>query len=172
MRPGRSILEHVGAAAFERQPRRGHKAIKPCGEKVVRAHHLARAIGNRDRDIIVIDRLPQHRPVGQRGLANDCCGEQAPREQHPARRDREPGEEARRQDRIARRPEQQPRRQQRNPAKQRDVEPRQDSPGPTAAQRDPPLMKSPSAEGRLCTVNDRLFFSAHHQMRTRSLGAR
>ncbi len=119
------IFQQLGAAPFERQAGGRDEAAHPGAEQVVRANHAAATIGHRNRDVVVIHRLTQHRPVGRHRLARDGCREQPAREDHPARGDRKPGKKADRQNRIARRPEQQRGGQQRQPADHRFVELRQ-----------------------------------------------
>ena len=110
------IFEQLGAASFERQAGRRDEAAHPGPEQIVRADHPAAAIGYSNRDIVVIHRLTQHRPVGRDRLARHRRREQPPREEHPARGNRKPGEETDRQYCIARRPEQQCGGQQSQPA--------------------------------------------------------
>src|SRR3546814_13833420 len=76
------------------QTGRCYEATHPGPEQVVRAHHPPRAIGDRDREIVVIERLEQHRPVGRGRLAGHRRGKKPAQEQDAGGGDRQQGRAA------------------------------------------------------------------------------
>ena len=100
------IFEQLGAAPFERQARRRDEAAHPCREQVVCTDETSGPVGDRNRNIVMIDCGAQHRPIGRRRLAHRGRRKQTPREDHAARRERESGKETGGKHRVAGRPEQ------------------------------------------------------------------